>query len=199
MQDIKIEFTLEEVTAFIDSTRYKRLHSANTCRISNSEELLAASFMLEGHDVTADTYLTNYTALTSDNYLVTTIIVESARYGRWIKHPHFGFGGSGSPLTTMFSAIPMKLQDEVTAVRWLAKTPKRLSDAITKVLEAGADTIREQQQVISDGDEMLVNAHYNMKKRHKAMFSKAWLKRKTIGCFPWLKRCMEEENAANEL
>ena len=74
-----------------------------------------------------------------------------------------------------------------------------VSDAITKVLEAGADVIMEQQQVISDGDEMLANAHHNMKKQPKAMFSKAWIKRKTIGRFPWLKSCLEEENTANEL
>lgn len=195
MEEIKVDYTLEEIRNFIKDpdTCYEISGFSSTCRFDDDNRLLTASFILTTKSIKADTYIATYTALTKDNYLVTTIVLRDT-YGQEVFNPYFGKSTTGSHKTsTLFYDLPKRCQDELVAKNWLARNPATLVEKLKSVLEAPTYIIKEQEKVISLTEEMLVSAHNNMKKQPKKLFTIAWRNWDVMKHLPWFKSVLDKE------
>ncbi len=194
MNEIKVNYTLAELKAHVDS-RYNVISRSNAHRSSSSEdELLTASIIITGTNVSITAYVSTFVAHTTDNYLVTTTLYQTS-YGAMCKDKYFGVNTSTLlSLRSVFSTLPADCQDELRATEWLAKNPKKLVDKFSQILNVSASLLESNQRDIADIEGILVNAHHNMKKSAKSNFSIAWSKWNIVkaGKLPWFAKCLKD-------
>ena len=192
MKEIKVNYTLEEIKAYVEESSYTS-NSSYTCRTNNSDKLLTGSFILVDKHARSVSNVVTYTALTSDNYLVSTQIFETS-YGATINHEYFGLATSYNFKTeVIFNTLPKSCREELIAKEWLARNPETLINKLQSVLNAPVAIIEDQDKTIARTEEMLVNAHHNMKKVPKKAFTSAWSRWDVLKKLPWFSKCIKDE------
>ncbi len=192
MKEIKVDYTAEEIREYAKD-KYTLVCSNHTSS-GSEDELRTGTLTLMGRGVKASAYISTFVAHTKDNYLITTTVYERS-YGSLCKSEYFGFNTSGClPLSTVFTELPEDCQNELRATQWLAKNPAKLVDKFNQVLNASAETISSQSKDLARTEEMLVNAHHNMSKKTKAVFSGVWSRWDIIkeGKLPWFSDCLNK-------
>jgi len=200
---LKVDYTLEEISQYVLDKVNKGdciSQSSSTPRKVNKygeDKILKASFQLVGKNITSEANVKSYIAFTKDNYLVYTTIIEDS-YGLEDKSKYFGLCNQffSAKAENLFLMLPESLQNEVIATQWLAHNPKNLGDKVNQVLSVASKCLEEKDKVIDTAQDMLVNAHHNMKKSPKELFTRSWLGgeyfEKVIKCMPWFKSCLEK-------
>ena len=194
MKELKVDFTLEEIKLYIrEQKRYTLNSMTSTPRSAGDSKLLKSQIILSESRVKSTSYVVTYTAWTKDNYLVTTTALAST-YGQEVFNEYFGLSSGGfMKVVDLFYTLPEECRNELIAKEWLAKNPETLVNKLKLVLEAPVTIIEEQAKTISSTEEMLVNAHHNMKKIPKKTFTNAWSRWDVLKKLPWFSECIEEE------
>lgn len=200
---LKVDYTLEEISLYVAEKVKKGncvSQSSSTPREANKygeDKILKASFHIVSSSVSSNSFFKSYVAFTKDNYLVYTTIIEDS-YGIEDISKYFGLCNQcfSNKAENLFLMLPESLQNEVVATQWLAHNPKNLGDKINQVLSVASKCLEEKDKVIDTAQDMLVNAHHNMKKSPKELFTRSWLGgeyfEKVIKCMPWFKSCLEK-------
>lgn len=200
---IAVNYTLEELYQHVASKVKKGNYlsqDSSTPRKQNGyneDKILKASFQLVAKGITTEAYVKNYIAFTKDNYLVYTTIIDYS-YGLEDKSKYFGVCNQfhHSRVENLFLMLPKALQNEIIAKEWLAHNPKSLGDKVNEVLNISSKCLEDKNKVIATAEDMLVNAHHNMKKSPKELFTRSWLGgnyfEKVINTMPWFKSCLEK-------
>lgn len=198
----KVNLTLGQVKEYVDGKKEKGcvVYHTSTPRQQNGYEedvILKASFYMIDKNVSFKSKIKHYTGLTLDNYLIhTTYIVDDI--GCENKSEVFGtcYQELYMELGNIFKVLPEDLQNEVVALEWLAHNPTTLGQKVDQVLKMSSMCLESKDKDIHVAEEMLVNAHYNMKKNPKEVFTKAWKGKhfeKVLKVMPWFKSCLDKE------
>lgn len=196
MQEIQINYTLEEVKARIKD-KYRLIYSTGGCRREGDTSLMTYKFVVSGYSVETTSYASTHTALTTDNFLLSITLYESS-YGLMTFDDYFGLHvGSFETVKDVLSQLPTSTQEELIALSWLNHNPAPLLEKLSRVFNATSSVIEGYTKDINLAEEMLVNAHHSMKKQPKAMFTSSWLRldhwKPLLSRMPWLKSCLEKE------
>lgn len=197
MKEIEVSYTLQEIYEHIDDNDYEILVRTKTCRGVDENELLTSKIVIADGTNISD-YATTYTALTSDRYLV-SVMVMGGSYGITVKDKYFGLHvGSFETVKQVFPLLSLSTQQELIAERYLACKPEQLVEKLGKVLSTTSEALQEYKQDVAQAEEMLVNAHHNMKKTSKELFSKAWGNKeyweRVLSKMPWFKSALDKTN-----
>ena len=198
---LKVDASLEQIKYYVAGRKEKGdiTFSSLTPREVNGYEddrILKASFYIVDKYVTEDAKVKNYICLTSDNYLVfTTHIVKTV--GVESKSEVFGLCSQDcfTKFGNLFKTLPEGLQSELIATEWLAHNPSSLGKKVDQVLNMTSNSLESKTKDLKLAEEMLVNAHHNMKKKPKELFTKVWKGEyfeKALKVMPWFKSCLDK-------
>ena len=190
MNEINVNYTSDDLVKYARDVEGFMTSSKTSDTTTKS---LKTGTILISNCVSEKATIATFVAYTTDNYLITTTIMSSS-YGQSLRDKYFGISTTGHvSVDAAFRTLPTSLQNKLIAKEWLAANPELLLSKVSEVFDASKRVIKDQQSTISNVEEMLVNAHHNMKKSPKEMFTKAWLKWEVLDVLPYLKKTLKGE------